>query len=283
MASSCRSPAFWSTGSCCRRSRLWPIASCRPASWCANIPGCTSARAPSAGARSAPEAMFPGYLPDLGGRARFPACRSRGMFFGDYPIRSGAIFNKLGSERAMKRIAAVLLAAGAVLALGASGAKAQEEVVVAVAGPLTGSNAVFGEQMKRGGQLAVDYINAKGGVLGKKLKLVFGDDACDPKQAVDVANKLVSQKVVFVDGHYCSSSSIPASAVYSENSILQITPASTNPKLTDDAAAKGWINVFRTVGRDDVQGTVAGEYLASKYKGKKVAVIDDKSQYGKGL
>jgi len=183
----------------------------------------------------------------------------------------------------MKRIATLLLAAGAVLAFGAGGAKAQDEVVVAVVGPITGSNAVFGEQMKKGGQLAVDDINAKGGVLGKKLKLLFGDDACDPKQAVAVANQMVSQHVVFIDGHYCSSASIPASSVYSENSILQITPASTNPSLTDDAAKKGWINVFRTVGRDDVQGTVAGTYLAAHYKGKKVAVLDDKSQYGKGL
>jgi branched-chain amino acid transport system substrate-binding protein len=183
----------------------------------------------------------------------------------------------------MKRIAVSLLAAGAMVALTAGAAKAQNEILVGVAGPITGSNAVFGEQMKRGAALAIADINAKGGVLGKQLKLVPGDDACDPKQAVAVANQMVSQKVIFVDGHYCSSSSIPASAVYAENGILQITPASTNPKLTDDAAAKGWTNVFRTVGRDDVQGTVAGEYLAAHYKGKKVAILDDKSQYGKGL
>ncbi|HUN48335.1 MAG TPA: branched-chain amino acid ABC transporter substrate-binding protein [Stellaceae bacterium] len=183
----------------------------------------------------------------------------------------------------MKRLATALLAAGAVLALGAGNAKAQDEIVVATVGPITGQYASFGEQMKRGAELAVADINAKGGVLGKKLKLVVGDDACDPKQAVAVANQLVGQKVAFVAGHFCSSSSIPASPVYSENGILQMTPASTNPALTDDAAAKGWINVFRTCGRDDIQGTVAGDYLATHYKGKKVAIVQDKSAYGKGL
>ncbi len=183
----------------------------------------------------------------------------------------------------MKRIATALLAAGAVLALGAGNAKAQDEIVVATVGPITGQYASFGEQMKRGAELAVADINAKGGVLGKKLKLIVGDDACDPKQAVAVANQLVGQKVVFVAGHFCSGSSIPASSVYNENGILQMTPASTNPALTEDAATKGWNNVFRTCGRDDIQGTVAGDYLVAHYKGKKVAILQDKSAYGKGL
>ncbi|HTZ80371.1 MAG TPA: branched-chain amino acid ABC transporter substrate-binding protein [Stellaceae bacterium] len=183
----------------------------------------------------------------------------------------------------MKRLATALLAAGAVLALGAGNAKAQDEIVVATVGPITGQYASFGEQMKRGAELAVADINAKGGVLGKKLKLIVGDDACDPKQAVAVANQLVGQKVVFVAGHFCSGSSIPASSIYNENAILQMTPASTNPALTEDAAAKGWTNVFRTCGRDDIQGTVAGDYLASHFKGKKVAILQDKSAYGKGL
>ncbi len=96
---------------------------------------------------------------------------------------------------------------------------------------MTGQYASFGEQLKRGAEMAVEELNAAGGVNGEKLVLKVGDDACDPKQAVAVANDLASKKVVFVAGHFCSGSSIPASAVYAEENIVQITPASTNPKL----------------------------------------------------
>ena len=92
---------------------------------------------------------------------------------------------------------------------------------MATAGPMTGSNAAFGEQLKRGAEQAVADINAAGGVLGKQLKLEIGDDACDPKQAVAAANDLVSKKVIFVAGHFCSGSSIPASKVYAEEGILR--------------------------------------------------------------
>ena len=170
----------------------------------------------------------------------------------------------------------------ATLSLGIGGAHAQD-IPIAVVGPVTGSNAALGEQMMRGAKMAVADINARGGVLGKKLNLIVADDACDPKQAVAAANEVVGKKVVFVAGHYCSSSSIPASAVYNEAGILQMTPASTNPALTDDAAKKGWDNVFRSCGRDDVQGGVAGKYLADHFKGKNVAIVHDKTAYGKGV
>ena len=113
----------------------------------------------------------------------------------------------------------------AALTLNAGGVRAQD-IPIAVVGPVTGSNAALGEQMTRGANMAVADINAKGGVLGKKLALIIADDACDPKQAVSAANDVVGKNVVFVAGHYCSSSSIPASAVYHEAGILQITPAS---------------------------------------------------------
>jgi branched-chain amino acid transport system substrate-binding protein len=178
-----------------------------------------------------------------------------------------------------------VIAAG--LALAAAGAPSHramaEDIRIAVVGPITGSNAAIGEQMTRGAHMAVEDINAKGGVLGKKLVLEIADDACDPKQAVAAANDVVGKGVVFVNGHYCSSASIPASSVYHEAGVLQITPASTNPALTDDAAKKGWDNVFRVCGRDDAQGAVAGKYLAEHYKGKNIAVIHDKTAYGKGL
>ncbi len=182
----------------------------------------------------------------------------------------------------MRRVTSFVVATAAAV-IGFGGMAAAQDIIVASAGPMTGQYAAFGEQLRRGAEMAVENLNAKGGVLGRKLKLEIGDDACDPKQAVAVANQLASKKVSLVAGHFCSSSSIPASAVYNESGVLQITPASTNPALTDDAAKKGWKNVFRTCGRDDAQGIVAGKYLASKYKGKAVAIIHDKSAYGKGL
>jgi branched-chain amino acid transport system substrate-binding protein len=148
-----------------------------------------------------------------------------------------------------------------------------------VAGPMTGQYASFGEQMRRGAIMAVKDLNAAGGVLGQKIRLEIGDDACDPKQAVAVANGFASKGVRFVAGHFCSGSSIPASDVYDEEDILQISPASTNPKLTE----RGLANVFRVAGRDDQQGAVAGNFLADNMKGKKIAVIHDKTAYGKGL
>lgn len=169
---------------------------------------------------------------------------------------------------------------------GGPGAKPQpadNEIVIGVAGPMSGDLAEFGAQLKHGAEQAVADINASGGVLGKQLRLVAGDDQCDPPRAMRVANNLVSQGVVFVDGHFCSGSSIPASAIYGEAGVLQITPASTNPRLTDDAAADGIATLFRVTGRDDRQGVFAGPWLARTYAGKKVAILDDGSAYGREL
>ena len=169
---------------------------------------------------------------------------------------------------------------GAIAAATVATAAWADDIMVATAGPMTGQYASFDEQMKNGTELAVEEINAAGGVNGNMLKLAVGDDACDPKQAVAVANKFVGDGVVFVAGHFCSGSSIPASAVYAEEGIVQISPASTNPKLTDERAGPG---VYRVCGRDDQQGAVAGAYIADKFAGKKVAIIHDKTAYGKGL
>ena len=156
---------------------------------------------------------------------------------------------------------------------------AQAQIRVATVGPMTGEYAAIGAQMKAGAEQAVADINKAGGVNGQQLVLEVGDDACDPKQAVSVANQMASRKVAVVAGHYCSGSSIPASKVYAEEGVLQISPASTNPKYTDEG---GW-NTFRVCGRDDQQGALAGKFLADKFKGKKIAVIHDNSAYGKGL
>lgn len=171
-------------------------------------------------------------------------------------------------------------------ALSASSALA--DITIATAGPITGPLAANGEQMKQGATMAVADLNKAGGVLGQQIKLEIGDDACDPKQAVAVANDLAGKGVKFVAGHFCSSSSIPASQVYAEEGVMQITPASTNPKFTDgDPKATPPVvaspYAARTCGRDDAQGAVAGAYLAKHYTGKKVAIVDDNSTYGAGL
>ena len=175
------------------------------------------------------------------------------------------------------RCTAMLMLAAAVAAVLSPAAHA--EILVAIAGPMTGPDAALGEQVKRGGQKAIDDINAKGGLLGQQLQSVIGDDVCDPKQAVSVANDLAARKVAVVIGHVCSSSSIPASAVYADANIVEISPASTNPKFTD----RGLSNVFRVCGRDDSQGPAAADYVMANLKGKKIAIIDDKQTYGQGL
>ncbi|MFQ5936781.1 MAG: branched-chain amino acid ABC transporter substrate-binding protein [Acidiferrobacterales bacterium] len=174
----------------------------------------------------------------------------------------------------MKKLITTTLVAVAVALFGVSSAMA--ELLIYVTGPMTGQYASFGEQMRRGAEMAVKDIPL---VLGQKVRLAVGDDACDPKQAVAVANKAVSEGAVFIAGHFCSGSSIPASKVYTEENVLQISPASTNPKLTEE----GGPNVFRTCGRDDQQGTVAGNFLFEQYGNKKIAVLHDKTAYGKGL
>jgi branched-chain amino acid transport system substrate-binding protein len=177
----------------------------------------------------------------------------------------------------MKSVKLIGLALGASFAL--STAALAQNIPVAVAGPMTGEYSAFGRQLKNGAEMAVADLNAAGGLLGKKLTLDVEDDACDPKQANSIAEKIGSAGTPFVAGHYCSGSSIPASLVYAENNVLQITPASTNPQFTERKLA----NVARVCGRDDQQGQVAGDYIAKNFKGKNVAILNDKSTYGKGL
>src|SRR6516225_6887309 len=165
-----------------------------------------------------------------------------------------------------------------VAALAFSGA-ASAQIKMGVAGPITGPNAAFGAQLVQGTTQAAEDINKAGGILGQKLEVEPGDDVSDPKQGVSVANKFVGDGVKFVVGHFNSGVTIPASDVYSENGILFITPSATNPKVTD---RKLW-DAFRTCGRDDQQGMVWAELARDKLKTKKIAVIHDKTTYGKGL
>ncbi len=172
-----------------------------------------------------------------------------------------------------------LLSAVALSALVAFGGSAWADVLVGVAGPITGPNAAFGAQLQKGAEQAAADINAMGGINGEKIVLSVGDDASDPTQGVSVANKFAADGVKFVVGHFNSGVSIPASEVYAENGILEITPAATNPKFTE----RGLWNTFRTCGRDDQQGVVAGKYLSEKFKDAKIAVVHDKTTYGQGL
>jgi branched-chain amino acid transport system substrate-binding protein len=172
---------------------------------------------------------------------------------------------------------------GVVLGLLTATAARADDITFAVAGPFTGPLANIGDQFRQGAQAAADAINAKGGVLGRHIKLQFEDDQCDPKQAVSVANRIVASGIQFVDGHACSGSSIPASAVYAENGTLMMSPASSNPVLTDAAAAKGWTNIMRLYTRDDAQGAFIGPWIAKQYAGKNIAILHDKSAYGQGV
>lgn len=153
------------------------------------------------------------------------------------------------------------------------------DIRIAAAGPVTGQLASLGEQMLAGARQAVSDLNEAGGVLGEKLELVLGDDQCDPKQAVSVANNLAGRRVALVVGHICSGSTLPAAAVYEQENILMISPAATTPDLTE----QGNRLIFRVCGRDDRQGFVAGEFLAERYPGKRIAILHDKSAYGKGI
>jgi branched-chain amino acid transport system substrate-binding protein len=176
----------------------------------------------------------------------------------------------------MKRTSSrALMALVAVLAPGWAAA----DIKIGVAGPITGPNAAFGAQLKNGVEQAVTDINAAGGINGEKLVVVAGDDVSDPKQGVSVANKLAGDGVRFVVGHFNSGVTMPASDVYAENGMLFVTPAATNPKITE----RGLWNAFRTCGRDDQQGVVAAAYIAKTFKDKKIAIVHDKTTYGKGL
>jgi branched-chain amino acid transport system substrate-binding protein len=158
-----------------------------------------------------------------------------------------------------------------------------QDIRIAVVGSMTGPLAESGDEDKRGAEMAAKDINAAGGVNGRRIVLSIEDDACDPKQAVSVANHVIAEQISLVDGHSCSNASIPASPVYAEYSALMMTPSSVNSKLTDNAFAKGWPTIMRFYVRDDNQGKMMGAWLADRYKDKNIAFVHDKSPYGKSL
>lgn len=173
----------------------------------------------------------------------------------------------------------VAAAAGAVALLAATAAPAAAEIRIGIAGPLTGAVALNGEQQELGAQVAVRDINEAGGVLGQELVAISADDACDADQAVAVAGQLVAEEVAVVIGHFCSRTTIAASAKYGEAGIVNISPASTNPLVTD----RGLPGVFRVIGRDDDQAAVAVDFIRTRFPDASVALVHDGNPYGQGL
>ncbi len=168
----------------------------------------------------------------------------------------------------------------ALLAGVSSAVQAQDEIKIGIAGPFTGPNAAFGDQLWTGAQSAAEALNAQGGINGKKIVLIKGDDACEPKQAVAVAHRFVDQDhVAAVVGHFCSSSTIPASEIYDEANILSMATGSTNPEVTE----RGLPTVTRICGRDDQQAVVLGDFIARNLKAATVAIVHDKDTYGRGV
>jgi len=183
-------------------------------------------------------------------------------------------------KKIMKKITTLGLTLSFAIAVAAmTAATAAAQVKLGVAGPITGPNAATGAQMKNGADQAAADLNKSGGILGQKIAVEYGDDVSDPKQGVSVANDFAGDGVKFVIGNYNSGVTIPSSEVYQENGILEITPASTNPTVTE----RGMWNIFRVCGRDDQQGRVAGDYILKHFKGKRIAFVNDKTTYGKGL
>jgi branched-chain amino acid transport system substrate-binding protein len=172
-----------------------------------------------------------------------------------------------------------LLIVGLISAATLSATPARAEIWIGLSAPLTGTYAWVGVSAEEGAKLAVAEFNAEGGLLGELIEIITVDDYCAGDQAVAAAQKLIEAKVAVVFGPMCSGAAIPVSKIFAEAGILMISPVATNPKLTE----QGFRNVFRVVGRDDVQGKIAGDRLASTWGDKKIAILHDGEAYGKVL
>ena len=159
------------------------------------------------------------------------------------------------------------------------GPQSAETIKIGLAGAQTGSDGEIGLSMLNGSRVAIDEWNAKGGVLGKKIETVVQDDEASGQKAVTVAQTLVDAGIIAVIGHFNSGCTIPASRVYNDAKVVEISPGSTNPQYTE----QGFPYAFRICGRDDQQGAVIAAYLHDQLKLSKIAILDDKTTYGEGL
>jgi branched-chain amino acid transport system substrate-binding protein len=155
-----------------------------------------------------------------------------------------------------------------------------DTIKIGVAGPHTGDLAPYGIPTKEAAEMVVAEINAAGGVLGKQIELVALDDQCKPEIATSVATKLVSEGVSVVIGHVCSGATKAALGIYKEANVIAISPWATNPPLTQSG---DYPNFFRTIAPDDDQGKLAATFATDKLGAKKIAIIHDKGDYGKGF
>lgn len=161
-----------------------------------------------------------------------------------------------------------------------AGAVQAAPLKIGVLAPISGSSAADGNDIVKGVKTAVEVIKAEGGVPGYDgIEVEVQDDACDPRQAVAGANKLANSKVAGVVGAYCSSATIPASEVLNEEKITMITPASTNPKVTE----RGFKYMYRMCGLDSQQAIAAVKFMKDQLKAKSVFILDDKTTYSQGL
>ena len=187
------------------------------------------------------------------------------------------------TSKAIWALALFMLAAGCGDETGGKGGNAagggSGPVKIGVAGPKTGTEAKNGQDLIDGTTLAVEEWNARGGVLGRKIEVVVRDDEAKDANATIVATELVDAGVAGVVGHFNSGCTGPASLIYDEAKIPMITPASTNVNVTQ----KGYKGVFRVCGQDDQQGRTAADFVAGTLKLRKIAILDDRSAYGKGL
>lgn len=180
-------------------------------------------------------------------------------------------------NKTMKKLTGVLFGLGMM-----SSVSAADILKIGVVGPITGAVAQYGDMQMIGAKMAVERINAAGGIAsmnGMQLRAVLMDDVCEPKQAVAVANKVINEGIKFVVGHLCSGSTQPASDIYEDEGVLMVTPAATSPQITQ----RGFKMVFRTIGLDSQQGPAAGNFILEHIKPKNLGIIHDKQQYGQGI
>jgi branched-chain amino acid transport system substrate-binding protein len=181
----------------------------------------------------------------------------------------------------MQKSSVFKLAAIALLVTGLSApALAADTIKLGVAGSLTGDLAAYGLPTKEAAEMVVAEANAKGGVNGKQIELMVADDQCKPEIATNVATKLVSEGVNIVVGHICSGATKAALGIYKGAKVIAISPSATNPPLTKSGE---YPNFYRTIASDDDQGKLAASFAIDKLKGKKIAIIHDKGDYGKGF